>query len=44
MERATFTPEPLVAFVSRYEGRTGSRAALSAREASGDYPFSRDDA
>ena len=44
MERSAFTPEPLTAFVSRYEARTGSRAAISAREARGEYRFERGDA
>lgn len=40
MERTGFTSERLPAFTLRFEERTGSRAALSARELSGDYRFS----
>jgi adenylate cyclase class IV len=41
MERSGFSSDRLPAFVSRYEARTGDRAALSARELAGDYRFAR---
>lgn len=41
--RAAFTAERLLAFTQRFEARTGTRAALSARELAGDYRFSTDD-
>lgn len=44
MPREGFTAEPLLAFVRRFEARTGERAALCARELSGDYRFAADDA
>jgi adenylate cyclase class IV len=37
--RDAFTSERLSAFASRYELRTGERAALCARELAGDYRF-----
>ena len=42
--RAAFTAEPLLAFVRRFEARTGERAALCQRELAGDYRFAADDA
>ncbi len=42
--RSHFTPERLAAFVARYESRTGQRAAISDREARGDYRYAADDA
>ncbi|MGQ0764568.1 MAG: class IV adenylate cyclase [Gemmatimonadota bacterium] len=42
--RAEFTTERLADFVRRFEGRTGERAALSARELEGDYRYRIDDA
>ena len=42
--RASFTAEPLVNFVRRFEQRTGLRAALCHRELAGDYRFRVDDA
>jgi hypothetical protein len=44
MPRSAFTPERLAAFVTRYEARTGERAAVCDREARGEYPFSIDHA
>ena len=41
LDRSLFTSERLSAFVARFEERTGARAALSARETTGDYRFSR---
>lgn len=38
LPREGFTPERLVDFVRRFEARTGSRAAISDREARGEYP------
>lgn len=37
--RAAFTTEPLAAFVARFEGRTGERAAICRRELRGDRPW-----
>ncbi|MDQ8153630.1 MAG: class IV adenylate cyclase [Gemmatimonadota bacterium] len=37
LDRAAFTAERLADFVARYEARTGERAAVSVREAAGDY-------
>lgn len=37
LEREAFTAERLADFVARFEARTGTRAAVSAREAAGDY-------
>jgi predicted adenylyl cyclase CyaB len=42
--RASFTAEPLLAFVRRFEARTGERAAICARELAGDYRYAPDDA
>ncbi|MCC6930886.1 MAG: class IV adenylate cyclase [Gemmatimonadaceae bacterium] len=42
--REAFTAEPLVAFVMRYEARTGQRAAICTRELDDDFPFRVDDA
>ncbi|HEX4933563.1 MAG TPA: class IV adenylate cyclase [Gemmatimonadaceae bacterium] len=42
--RAAFTAEPLVAFLSRYEARTGRRAAICQRELANEFPFRADDA
>jgi adenylate cyclase class IV len=42
--RSHFTPDRLAAFVARYESRTGQRAAVSDREARGEYRYARDDA
>lgn len=39
LPRAGFTAERLTDFVSRFESRTGQRAALCARELAGDYRF-----
>jgi adenylate cyclase class IV len=39
LDRNGFTSERLPAFITRFEARTGSRAALSARELAGDYSF-----
>lgn len=44
LPRASFTAEPLVSFVRRFEQRTGERAALCQRELAGDYRFRADDA
>jgi predicted adenylyl cyclase CyaB len=44
MERSLFTTERLLDYVSRYELRTGERAAVSDAELRGDYTFSREDA
>ncbi len=41
LDRRGFLSERLAAFVARFESRTGSRAALSARELAGDYRFAR---
>jgi adenylate cyclase class IV len=38
--RADFTSDRLADFIVRFEARTGARAAVSARERSGDYRFS----
>jgi predicted adenylyl cyclase CyaB len=40
LPRERFTSERLPAFITRFEDRTGSRAALSARELGGDYRYS----
>lgn len=42
--RDTFTTERVSAFVSRFEARTGTRAAISQREARGDFRDSLADA
>lgn len=42
MARSAFTPERLSAFASRYEARTGNRAAFTSRELAGNYEFSHD--
>lgn len=39
LPRDGFTADRLIAFVQRYEARTGERAAISAREAAGDYRY-----
>jgi adenylate cyclase class IV len=39
ISRSAFTAERLPAFVARFESRTGLRAALSAREMSGDLRY-----
>jgi hypothetical protein len=39
LPRAGFTSDPLTDFVIRFESRTGTRAALSARERAGQYSF-----
>jgi len=39
-----FTAERLPQFVTRFERRTGQRAAICDRELRGDYPFAPDDA
>ncbi|MBX9928051.1 MAG: class IV adenylate cyclase [Gemmatimonadaceae bacterium] len=44
LPREAFTTERLLAFAQRFEARTGTRAATSAREAAGDYSRSRPDA
>jgi predicted adenylyl cyclase CyaB len=44
MPREAFTVERLSDFARRYEARTGTRAALSARELAGDYTYLLDDA
>lgn len=44
LARDTFSAEPLLAFVRRFEARTGERAALCLRELGGDYTFAADDA
>ncbi|MFN8571637.1 MAG: CYTH domain-containing protein [Gemmatimonadaceae bacterium] len=44
LERDGFTTERVSAFVRRYEARTGQRAAISEREARGDFRDSLDDA
>lgn len=42
--RESFTAEPLVAFVLRFEARTGTRAAICRRELAGEFRFRTDDA
>jgi len=42
--RSAFTAESLLAFVRRFEERTGERAAICARELAGDYRYAADDA
>jgi predicted adenylyl cyclase CyaB len=44
LPRSGFTSARLPDFVADFEARTGQRAALSARELSGDYAFRPDDA
>ena len=44
MARGEFTSERLPDFVSRFEKRTGVRAAICERELAGDYRFRTDDA
>lgn len=44
LPRARFGTGSLADFAAAYERRTGVRAALSARELAGDYPFGSDDA
>jgi adenylate cyclase class IV len=39
LPRSGFTPERLQDFVTRFESRTGQRAALSDREFAGDYRY-----
>jgi hypothetical protein len=39
LARGTFTSERLADFVATFEHRTGVRAAISDREAEGDYEF-----
>ena len=43
LPREGFTAERLPAFVSRFEMRTGERAALSEAELRGEYQFRRED-
>ncbi len=40
LSRESFTTERLIDFAARFEARTGTRAALSARELAGDFLFS----
>jgi predicted adenylyl cyclase CyaB len=42
--RQSFSSDRLADFVRRYEGRTGVRAAICARELTGDYRYRLDDA
>lgn len=42
--RAAFTTDRLPAFVAAFEARTGTRAALCARELAGDYRYAAADA
>jgi len=42
--RAAFTTDRLADFVRRFEGRTGTRAAVSERELQGDYRYHADEA
>jgi predicted adenylyl cyclase CyaB len=44
LPRGGFTAARLIDFVLGFERRTGARAALCARELSGDYPYRDDDA
>jgi adenylate cyclase class IV len=44
LPRADFSPERLGAWVERFEARTGERAAVSEREARGDYRYATEDA
>ncbi|HEX7122648.1 MAG TPA: class IV adenylate cyclase [Gemmatimonadaceae bacterium] len=44
LPRETFTTERLYAFVQRYQARTGTRAAISDREAAGEYVHRLEDA
>lgn len=44
LTRADFTVERLSDFARRFEARTGTRAAFSARELHGDYRYGLDDA
>ena len=44
LPRAGFTAEPLIAFVLRFEARTGERAAICRREVAGDFRYRLDDA
>ena len=44
MSRGEFTSERLPSFVSRFEQRTGVRAAICDRELTGDHEFRRSDA
>ncbi len=44
LPRQGFTVERLSDFARRFEARTGTRAALSARELRGDYSYGLDDA
>lgn len=44
MDRASFTAEPLFAFITRFEERTGTRAALCRCELDGDFRYRLDDA
>ena len=44
MARTAFTTERLPDFVARFEGRTGTFAALCDRELSGDHPWRVEDA
>jgi predicted adenylyl cyclase CyaB len=41
LDRSGFTSDRLIAFIARYEARTGQVAAISSRELAGDYGFSR---
>jgi hypothetical protein len=43
MSRGQFTSERLTSFVSRFEKRTGVRAAICNRELTGDSQFRRSD-
>ncbi|MFN8666596.1 MAG: class IV adenylate cyclase [Gemmatimonadaceae bacterium] len=42
--REAYTAEPLVAFVARYEARTGARGAICQRELADDFRYRVDDA
>ena len=44
LAREDFTVERVSAFARRFEERTGTRAALTARELRGDYTYRLDDA
>jgi predicted adenylyl cyclase CyaB len=44
LPRQGFTPERLADWIARFEQRTGQRAAVSEREARGDYRYAVDDA
>lgn len=44
MDRSLFSTDRLLDYVTRYEQRTGERAAVSEAELHGDYRFAREDA